>query len=211
MKYQKTVVRYGKPEIEVDVEAFARDLSKALGGGDVSNDGDNPLSDRATFRVGPDQISVVGNCYGQKGRVLVSISAPDVRWDDRNMHDRAHRTEEARVDPNARSIERIAADIKKRVIDASQEPLRLRRAYAAQQAAARIGIVEHMEALQAAVPGLRIKRRAESDLSADISGGANSAYVSARLNSDGSVSIQHITSMSAEKFARVMAVLNEKG
>jgi hypothetical protein len=211
MKYQTTVERYGRTEIEVDVQAFARDLSFALAGSAVSRDGETPLSNRVIFRVGADQIAVIGNGYQHKGRVEVTISAPDVPWVDRNMHDKKHCTTQASINPEARTIERIAADVKKRVIDPSQEPLRLQRAYAAQMAAARIGIVGHMKALQAAVPGLYVKRQTETELSANISGGANCAYVSARLNSDGSVSIQHITSMSADKFARVMAILNEKG
>jgi hypothetical protein len=70
-------------------------------------------------------------------------------------------------------------------------------------------IADHMKALKAAAPSLRIKQR--GTLSAEIRNGATCAFVSAVLNRDGSVSIQHITSMSADKFARVMAILNEKG
>jgi hypothetical protein len=69
-------------------------------------------------------------------------------------------------------------------------------------------IADHIKALKAAAPFLRFAQRGTA--AASIRNGGNSAFVSAVLNSDGSVSIQHITSMSAEKFARIMAILNEK-
>jgi hypothetical protein len=68
---------------------------------------------------------------------------------------------------------------------------------------------DHMKALADASPFVHIKRK--GTISAEIRNKGTSAFVSAVLNGDGSVSIQHITSMSAEKFARIMAILNEKG
>jgi hypothetical protein len=209
MTYNTIKESYGRKETVTDVQSFARDLSKALGGGPIipNNEGhDNSYF--ASFMLGTDLISMTGNRYGSKGRIEVRISAPDVKHDDCNHYDKTHNTQTATVSPDARTIERIACDIRKRVIDASQEALKLQRAYAAQKNSQRNGISEHMEALKAAMPALRVTRQSERDLSASIYGGGESAYVSATLNAGGTVSISHITSMSLEQFVQVMKVLN---
>ena len=208
MTYKTTRVQYGRTEIIIDVRKFAMNLSAVLGGSGLAA----PTSDansQATFRLGADEITVTGNGYHHKGRVEVRIDAPDVRFDDRNTYDKAARTESATVDPDARPIGRIAADIKKRVIDASQEALRLQREYAAKKDANRSGICVQMETLRAAMPNLQVRKRDERALEAQVYSDSTGHYVGATLSADGTVSIQHIGSMSLERFARMMQVLNE--
>jgi hypothetical protein len=209
MSYKTTRVQYGRTEIIIDVRKFATDLSAALGGSGLAAPSEHDANGRAQFRLGADEVTVYGNGYHHKGRVEVRIDAPEVPYDDRNMHNKEHHTESATVDPDARTIERIAADIKKRVIDPSQEALRLQREYAAGKAANRSGICVHMETLRAAMPNLQVRKRDERALDAQIYSNSAGHYVGATMAADGHVSIQHIGSMSLEKFVRMMRAINE--
>jgi hypothetical protein len=206
-KYIQMVERYGRTEQQVDVATFARDLAKALGGALLPATED-ATSNRA-IKIGPDVLAVRSNHYASKGRVTVSISAPDVKWDDRNTYDKTHRTEDATVNPEGRTIERIAADIKRRVIDASLPALALQRAHAAQLAQGRADIVARAADLKAALPGLDIRVN-EKERRAGIFNGASSHYLSGTLNADGSISLDRIGSMSTAKFLKIVAVLNDK-
>ncbi|MGY3278146.1 hypothetical protein [Bradyrhizobium sp. S3.7.6] len=212
-KYQKQIDRHGRSEIVTDVRAFASDLAKALKGGalnkpreDIHDDKDN----RATFMLGADLIIVTGNRYGSKGRVSVYIEAPEIKHADRNHYSKDHKCSDATVSPDARSIDVIAKDIKKRVIDASQAALKLQREYAAIQVAARNNIVEHMHQLSSKLPGMNVHRRDQSAQTAGVSSSSGDHYVSGTLNSDGTVSISHIGSMSMEKFVAVMNLLKKE-
>lgn len=211
-KYSTQVEKYGRTETVVDAQAFARDISKALGGGDLLPPNPNSFASEhhsfASFPLGLDVISVRANHYGSKGRVEVRISASDVAFDEYNRYAKTHDTKEATVDPEARTIERIAVDIKKRVIDASKEALSLQREYASNIRSTRDTLASDIAALNAS--GLvEAKRQTERDTSASIYGGGSGHYVSASL-SHGSVTINHVGSMSVAKFLRVVAVLNSK-
>lgn len=210
MTYIVTVEKYGRKEQQTDLQRFAKDLSKALGGGEVIPNQENYDDECfASFRLGSDLINLYGNRYGSKGRVSVSIRAPDIKHDEFNSYAKEHRTESAHVSPDARSIEQIAKDIRKRVVDASQEALRLQREYAAQKRAGRNNLATHIERLSQAAPYLQVRRQNDRELTASVHGGTG-AYFSGSLDSTGAVSIHHISSMSIDKFVRVMAILNEK-
>lgn len=210
-KYQKQIERYGRLETVTDVRAFAADLSKALNGGELQPAREDSIDDamhRGCFSLGDDLIMVTGNYYHSKGRVTVHIEAPEIKHGDKNIHSKDHRTTSATVNPDGRSIDAIAKDIKKRVIEASQPALKLQREFAAQRNQARENIVEHMHTLSSAVPGLSVNRRSPDEQNAAIYSGSGNHYVSATLNSDGTVSISHLGSMSIEKFTAVMKLLN---
>lgn len=210
MAYTTTRKTYGdRTETVTDVQAFARDLSKALGGGPlVPNRETYDNANFASFMLGADLVSVSGNSYGLKGRVVLRISAPDVKHDDQNFYDKTHKTPEATVDPNARTIERIAADIKRRVIDASQDALARQREYAKQRQVARGGLVEHVAVLRAA--GLHVRQQGERELTASVSSGSGGHYFYGTVNSDGTVSFSSFGSLPIEKLLRVLAVIGNK-
>jgi hypothetical protein len=195
----------GRTEKKIDLPRFAAELAKAIGG-ELQEAGEYP-GERQQIKIGSDVLELGADNY--KRRVSASISAPEIPWGDWSTYDKAQRTESASVNPDGRSIAAIAKDIKKRVIDANQPALAARRAYAAQQKRNRVDIVRHADALKAAHPLLNI-RVYQDKQSAEIYTGASGHYIDAALSSDGKVSIKRLGDVSAETFAKIMAVLNGK-
>lgn len=213
MTYDKVVQRYGRAETITDIQSFARDLSSALGGSPLDKVPEERIDaeGQASFRLGPDTIHVSTNHYGSKGRVKVRIVASDVGPDDRDIYNKAHRTQEAAVDPNARDIKRIAADIKRRVIDPSQEALARQREYAEQRKAGRSGLAGYLAQMVQACPSMQALKRHPHDTTAGLHSGAAGHYIQGTLHEDGTVSIDRIASMPFEAFVGLVAFLNSKG
>lgn len=198
-----TVNQYNKrKEHKIDLRAFAVALAEALGGV-LQPEPDYP-QERQAIMVGADSVALSADNW--KARVHVYISAPDVKRDDRNHYNKAHKTQDATVNPDGRAIGLIAADIKRRVIDASQEALRLQREHATFLGLQRSALAASAAALQKAT-GLDIKVN-EQDRRAAIWGGKNSHYLSATLHTDNTVAIERIGSVTAETFAAIVQLLN---
>jgi hypothetical protein len=199
--------KYGhRPDIKIDLPRFAAELAKELGGKLQKPDTDYP-NERQRIQIGADMLELGANSW--KKRVTASLSAPDVPWGDWSTYDKAQKTESASVNPDGRSIAAIAKDIRKRVIDANQPALAARRAYAAQQQQNREDIVRHADALKKAHPLLDVRVNKERQ-NAVIYSGSSGHYISATMNSDGSVGIDRIGSVSAETFGKIMAALNNR-
>lgn len=186
---------------KIDLPRFAADLAPLIGG-TLLPPGDYPR-ERQEIKVGDDVIELYANDWKQ--RVRATISAPDVKWGDRNTYDPKHRTASAAVNPDGRKIEHIAADIIRRVIESSQEALRLQREYAHQQAVNRASIVERAAALQARLPSLSVRVN-EQEQNAFLSDSGD-RYVHAILSADGRVRIERIGNVSTEQFERIMIAL----
>jgi len=207
MAYTKTVEVFGRAEIKIDLPSFARDLAKELGG-TLQPAGEYP-NERQIIKVGADHLDLSANNYSGKGRVHAYISAPDVKPGDRNTYEKTHKTESAAVNPNGRAIKHIAADIKRRVIDASQEALRLQREHAANLARKRGELNQHAAALQKAT-GLRVRVN-EGELRASLdSCGTNGHYIGATLYADNTVRVGDLGTVSVDQFKAIVAILNGK-
>ena len=189
---------------KIDLPAFARDLAKELGGTVVPRENGDP-SDSDTWqniRVGTEELRLSANNH--KGRVTVGIFAPDIKHDDRNTYDKTHRTEDATVNPDGRPIATIAKDIKRRVIDASQEALRKQREYAAEIAKSRDNFAAQLAKLQKAAPRLRIDHKTR-DRQAGIYLPNCEHYISGRMDSDGKITIERMYSLTVEQFLAMLA------
>jgi hypothetical protein len=202
--YLKDHESFGRIEKRIDLVRFAADLAKQLAG-KTTTEAQYP-DERQGVMVGTDLINLSADNH--KKRVHVSISAPEVPWDDRNTYDKAHKTESASVNPDGRTIERIAADIKRRVIEPSKEPLRLQREHAVKMAEGRASIVRLSAALKARLPGLDVRTN-EKEQRAAIYSGSNGHYLSATLSGDGTIAVERLGSMPMSKFERIVAILNE--
>lgn len=202
--YTTTVEKYGREEKAVDLKRFVADLAKELGG-KVWNDPMVDVDDRTHIVLGTERLDVTGNIWGLKGRVRVSIWAPDVKHDERGYYgDKRMRTETATVDPNKRTIAAIAKDIKKRVVDGSKEALRLQREYADTVRQGRADLQTHAKRLQQST-GLDVRLNKQSDREVAVYGGK--FHISARLYADGSVTVDRLGSMPIEKFEALVYVL----
>lgn len=213
MTYVTEAESFGRKEYKIDMPRFAADLTKALTALLKPTivkllPATEYVNERQTIQVGTEHINLTADNW--KRRVSVSISAPDVPWDDRSMYDKAHKTESARLNPEARDIEAIARDINRRVIEPAKEPLRLQREHAKRQADNRSSIVRLANALKARLPILDV-RTDEKAQRATLYGNSDGHYLSATLHADATVAIERIGSMSLSKFERIVAILNEKG
>ena len=199
--------RYGsnRKEIAIDLPRFAADLAKELGG-EVLPAGDYP-GERQKIKVGADELWLGADNH--KKRVSASLHAPDVPWNDRNMYDKAARTDDATVNPDGRPIAVLARDIRKRVIDANQPAMAAQRAYADKRVEDRGNVELQVAALKASHPALNV-RISDDKLSANISGGCSGHYIDAQIDGAGRVSIRRIGTVSAKQFDRIMAALSEE-
>lgn len=107
-----------------------------------------------------------------------------------------------------KGIDKLAADLMRRVVEPSALPLaQLEQRFAA-QTNDRENLKAHAEALQAAIPGLRVDIPGdETRTDASVGGQIGGVYVTARLSSSGSVSIDRLTSLGASQALAVFAAL----
>lgn len=202
MSYTITINRYGRDEQQTDLVAFAYALANELGGQLLK--GDEYPNERQRIALGPDILILRGNHYGAKGRVEVCITAAGIFPQDRDFYSKSHKTAEATVNPDGRDIAAIARDIKRRVIDASQEALKAQRDYAAQRALQRNGVASYVGPLTDM--GLRVDVASDGLTASLWNQGGH--YLSGRLQADGTVYLDRVGSMDLETFKRVLAVLN---
>lgn len=192
----------GKMEKVMDLHRFTADLAREMGGRFIKTEDSDRLDTFSTFVLGNEEITIY---VDWKKKVTISIRALDVKPDDINRYDRSHDTASASVNPDGRTIKAIAADIRKRVIDASQDALRLQRERVAQRTDARAQIASAADQLKA----LDIDVRVGNDgLSGSISNKYGKPYFSGSFHTN-TVSIERLQSMSVEKFARILAIINE--
>lgn len=196
-----------KPDIKIDTHRFAADLAKALGG--VLQIPDRIIDAYARISLGNDVLTVYGREYPAPGKIDVSITAGDVPSNLRNSYANDHKTQSASVNPDGRDIKRIAADIKRRVVDASQDALAAQRQYAADKLNRLASLADIVAKFRTDAPaGWRVELSADKE-NATFSGDRESGYISGRIYADGTVSIDRSSSIGIDKFQRIAAILAE--
>lgn len=200
---------------KIDLQTFAADLVKALNGLDTNpaleakivTDRENhyPSEQQYIDIVGGDRLRLSADNW--KRRVRVSVDATDVPHGDRNSYAKEHRTESANVNPDGRKIESVAGDILRRVILPSRPALALQREYAVIQTKNRNGIVQHVEALRRSAPALSV-RVEQGAQQAALYYNTDGLYISGRLSFDGSVSLDRLSSIPADKMPALIKLLN---
>jgi len=198
-----------------DLARFAIDLVAALNALDTNpaleaklapKQTDYPNEQQYIDLAGGDRLRVSADNY--KRRVRVSIDAPDVPHGDRNSYDKDHRTESATVNPDGRKIAALAADVLRRVILPSRPALALQRAYAAQQAKNRNGIVEQADALRRSAPGLSVRVvDGAQEASLYLNGSPADLYLSGTLSCNGKVRLRDLSSFPADKLPALIKLL----
>jgi hypothetical protein len=152
--YTRTVEHYGRKEVEIDLDAFARDLAKALNGKVVNNDADS-RSWHSIALPGYDGMTIhVSRGYhtGHR-RVAVSAHAENIPHSDRPWNDGTgtYKLPEATVSID-RPMSKIAVDITRRVVVPATIPLANIRKYAADRKADRERLAGTVERICAAIP-----------------------------------------------------------
>jgi hypothetical protein len=208
--YVVTRENYGKTERVIDVQRFAADLSKALGGAPVEK-GDESYRDRyARFRLADGTIVDVTRSWHSRefDKVTISIDSASVKIEHNNRPSGdKYKLPKATVSV-ARPFARILADVKRRVLDPSQAPLAELRAYAAQLAQAKSDLAATAERLRKDHPGISVNIKDGSTHSGTIYRNDESGpYLSTNFYADGRVSIDRLGSLTADQFDRVCRAL----
>jgi hypothetical protein len=184
----------------MDMNAFAKDLCAALGGSGVEY---KPENDHfAKVRVGDNVLDLYCPYYADK--VKVGIHAAEIpETESRNLY--CGNTAEASVNPDARPIKQIAADIQRRVIDASAETLAAQRAAFAKNQGSRASLATRGARLET----LGLLVRPEND-GLRLSVATNGApYLKATVSDEG-VRIERMTSeIPFDKFIKILAIINQ--
>ncbi|MEE9481783.1 MAG: hypothetical protein V3V87_02630 [Methylobacterium ajmalii] len=126
-----TTISSGRQERPlIDMPRFVADLCAAMGG-DKPQNNDHRNNNTWTFALGENRIVVYARWH--EARVTARIEPTGIPEDDLAAV-RRFKTSEASFDPDARDIARIAADVKRRVVEASAEALANQRAEVVQRA-----------------------------------------------------------------------------
>ena len=185
----------------IDIEAFTRDLAKALGGKIATQELTNVYG---AIDLGDNtRLNLYANNW--KASVDVSITATDVKHGERSVYDKAQKTVSATVNPDGRKIDAIARDIRKRVIDANAPALAAQRAYRNERHNGREQIALLAGRLKELCPSLSISKRDPDAESVSIYSGE--PYVSATMDADGKVRIERMVSITMPQFVNLLALL----
>jgi hypothetical protein len=179
----------------IDEQKFAVDLAKALGGNvEIKND---------SFYIVVGDFKLFVNADNHKKRVKVGMASD---WGTYEPGIANQRTDDATVNPEGRPMASIAKDIKKRVIDANAPAMAARKAWAEAKVTAASNLQAYAAELRK-VPGVSVDIESGGG---DAKVRASGLYLYGRLAHHGKVTIDRIESISVAKFAKVMAILNEK-
>ncbi|MGX1098871.1 hypothetical protein [Amorphus sp. MBR-141] len=192
-------------ESELDVSAFVRDLAGAMGGSVEPDKSDIPddMRHSAAFTLDGNSLSF-SRVYNKPDRVEIHISADDVQARDRDHYTKAHKAASATLS-TSRPLDKIAADVWRRVIEPSQDALAGQRERRDVLATRRAEIVETVERLRAALPESHVD--IESDgLSASFRAGGHCGYLYARVDRD-CVTIDRMQSVPVSTFLEIVALL----
>lgn len=185
----------------VDVAKIAQELAKAWG----AEVGECEEGAFGIGRVLIDGLTIYVRGGLQLSKIDVGASCPAL---ERKLSHYA-RPEFPRASADtAKGIEKLAADLKRRVVDKAQAPLATLQASFSAQCGHRENLKAHAEAMRAAVPGLEVSISAdETDTTAALRGNAGGLYFTGRLSSSGSVSFDRVGSIGNAKALKVLAAL----
>lgn len=191
---------------DLDVSHFVAALAPVLGGTIFKAPDHEDRTHWAGIVVGQDRVDVSRSW--PRGKVTITIRPADLSNEElRHAQDCVReKAPEATLDPK-RPLEALARDIKRRVIDPAQERhKKMRDAVAAKRD--RVGeLAETVERYRAAFPDLSIDCKPNEEQASIWSG--KGTYIKARLYGNGSVSFEHLGSISEEKARRILAILAE--
>jgi hypothetical protein len=201
---------YGRHTEKINLDAFAADLAAALGGTLEQPEPGYHTSCRIAFPEAGLCLSVSsGWRKSEARRVTVSAHITDVRYDDRPCSDGrgTYKMPEATVSID-RPMAKIAADVKRRVIDAAERPSAAIRAYAAKRAVERDDLAAAIKRIVSAVPEMAESRNGPSDnYRRQLHWMADGIHMSAYAYSTGHVSVERLGTVSAAAFIEICEVL----
>ncbi len=211
--YIITEEKYGRSEQVLDLHSFAKDLCKALSGKLTARDKDEIANDRyASFTLGESKIGLT-KCWKKSELDKVSVTiAPanfNLSYND-TPRGPEYKTPEATVS-TSRPLDKIVADIKRRVIEPSKAPIAKLREHAAACDQQRSDLRDIASNLRSRYPLLQVTVKDGERFSGKLYRNSNDEpYLSGSVHADGSVSIDRLGSLTPAQFARLMKALYTK-
>lgn len=198
---------YSKDDLYLDVSEFARALAPLLDSSAVFQEIEPGAWGSARIIIGSLHIFI--------GRAQQSKSDSKWRVWVHSGVERAIQTQiehhglptlpEATID-TGRPLTTLAADIKRRIIDAAMEPVRARVKRYEEKLGQQSAINKQAVILREAIPGIKVMVEKDA-LCGDIYLNQGGAYFSGSLHHDGTVTVQHIGSLSAAKAQALLRLL----
>jgi len=201
---------YGRVERVMDVQKFAADLAKALGGTYVApKPNDMGAGERYAHIIVDD--CDIGITRGWENRNSDKVTFNIAPANCTLGYNDTPRGEEYKLPRASMSVSkpmnRLVADVKRRVIDPAKAPIAKRREHAAELKRRANSLVDVAAKLRAAHPGLEVKVADGSTYSGSIYRNGDGPYVSGSVYADGTVSIDRMGTLSPAQFDRVMRAL----
>jgi hypothetical protein len=180
----------------LNVNALAADLAPLVGG--VVDP-----EDKHVIALGDLRIYIRAGYGAHKGRAEIGVHAPSVA-----SQLNYQRAQWPKMTADAgRPVEKIAAEIKRRVIEPAAPVLADLKAQLANQLDQRSQIEAHAEAIRKAFPMVSVKFEDGQRTQAQVYGNAGGAYLSARLNPDGGLYPDRVGSIGPERTHALLAAL----
>jgi hypothetical protein len=208
MSYITERESYGRTERHLDVPRFAADLAVALGG-TIDPDSEDYGGYRKINLPDNLQLSISQtHTYGagDREKVTLRLRPTDVPNDlHSSFYGAKYRLPEIHVS-TARPMDKIAADIKRRLFTAAADPIAAQRETARQRQEYRNKLAESVAAMRQEFPQLDIRERDKDR--AEFFSGSIGHYLSGQIHSDGMISIDRMGSVSREQFLAICRILN---
>lgn len=198
--------QYGHTEMNFDSIRFAKDIAAELGG---TAEPYGETYDKRAKIILPDsmELLVYWQGYGaaaRAGKVSIEVQPDNVPYELRPVYGEQYKLPSINVDTN-RPLDKIAADIRRRLLPAAAEPMAKCRAYAARRQQALDNMTSARASFAQEFPQFHV--RGENDEASFSYYEAGKTHISGRFNEDQSVIIERLGTLSAEQFRAICAIL----
>jgi hypothetical protein len=204
MSYNITKQEHGRTRHEIDLARFTADLARELGGSMVAAQHGEHYIAFEGFKISLND----GWRQSERGKAIVGIRELEWKWlgSDEPSGER-FRFPSIRVSVD-RPLDKIAADIKRRLIEPAGPIAEARKAHADKIAGSRSDLASVAAKLRTNWPSLSVRHDADASYSGSIHRNANNGpYLDGRFYNDGRVSIDRLGTLSADQFERLMRAL----
>jgi hypothetical protein len=204
--YLHTVQRPFGPERVFDMARFAADLAPLIGAAVAWRDDCDPHNERPRLERNDGLVLYPSSPYHvPAGRVRIGIGAPEI---ERRLKYRPDKAKFGEITLDAsRPLDKIAADVRRRLIEPAALPLAAFRLALAEQDADRARCEAHVAAICERFPNVSAKFADERDTQATLYANGGGAFLSARLCSDGGLYVDRVGGVGADRAMAFIAAL----
>jgi len=204
MSYNITKQEHGRTRHEIDLVRFTADLAKALGGRVLD-------AEHGEHRIALDGFKIsLGDGWRQseRGKAILGIRELEWQWlGSDEPSGEGFRFPSIRVSVD-RPLDKIAAEVKRRLITPAGPVAAARKAHAEKIATAKSDLARVAAKLRKDWPSLDVRHDADASYNGSFHRNSNGGpYLDGRFYKDGRITIDRIGTLSADQFERVLRAL----